>query len=669
MHATANKTTKAAEAVQSQAAANGKPAAGRFPRQTPRWAAAGRSAIQFSLQVNAPGDRYEQEADRVAEQVMRMPLNETVQRRTCACGRPAGPDGRCEQCKRKQRNIQRNSSGDAGSTTAPPIVNQTLSQPGRPLDRATRSFMESRFSEAGFGQDFGRVRVHADDAAAASAEAVEATAYTAGRNIVFNQGQYRPGTDAGRRLLAHELVHVLQQQGAPPAVQRAPLTPLDLDTSTAGLHQQLAADYAQATGQQPTAGVQYTHQYQAWLAGEADKFAFQAPKVVRSNPLDRLKNGRIEAHTFLTINGIKFADGLSIGDLAERYKKAIAPPNVTSTAEASGVSCRFGDDFKVQSSAEILINTAPGPQGWQKTMNPVNVLQPVDQPTCAGQSAVPVTLRGQPTDQKYDEIIEKGEREHVAALEGLHNKHFVPYYHYVRNLQATGPNDGDCATNLRQQIGTRADQAALGFIFGDLAETQRFDDPNVGTHHASIVPTINPGCKSITLTAGQVRKQQPGLGPGNVRTIAPTSTAVDPAKLAVSGNALVQNGTTLRTFTSPANATQALQLFQHYGITEIVRLGTFEFLLVGGKAPSGPLAGPTERNIDPGYYQVTFGITGPDNWTIVEAVGDQVNLIHDFGPNRDRAYSAVALMHQHGFNREVWIGPDDNKELHYFRKD
>jgi hypothetical protein len=99
-----------------------------------------------------------------------------------------------------------------------------------------------------------------------------------------------------------------------------------------------------------------------------------------------------------------------------------------------------------------------------------------------------------------------------------------------------------------------------------------------------------------------------------------------------------------------------------------VRLGTFEFLLVGGKAPAAPW--PTHRaQHRSGYYQVTFGITGPDNWTIVEAVGDQVNLIHDFGPNRDRAYSAVALMHQHGFNREVWIGPDDNKELHYFRKD
>ena len=113
--------------------------------------------------------------------------------------------------KKPAGTIQRRPSGGGGDpAVAPPIVHQTLSRPGRPLDSATRHFMEARFS-----RDFGAVRVHTGEAAAASAESVRARAYTHGSNIVFNQGQYRPNSQAGRRLLAHELVHVVQQQGTP----------------------------------------------------------------------------------------------------------------------------------------------------------------------------------------------------------------------------------------------------------------------------------------------------------------------------------------------------------------------------------------------------------------------------------------------------------------------
>jgi hypothetical protein len=82
-----------------------------------------------------------------------------------------------------------------------------LRSPGESLDTETRAFMEPRF-----GHDFSHVRVHADTKAAKSAHAVNAMAYTVGRNLVFGAGQYRPGTNAGRQLLAHELTHVAQQR-------------------------------------------------------------------------------------------------------------------------------------------------------------------------------------------------------------------------------------------------------------------------------------------------------------------------------------------------------------------------------------------------------------------------------------------------------------------------
>jgi len=104
--------------------------------------------------------------------------------------------------------LQRQAVGEPGGFEAPPIVHEVLRSPGQPLDEQTRTFMESRF-----GYNFGPVQVHTDDKAAESARAVSARAYTVGRHVVMGQGEYAPGTDAGRRLLAHELVHVVQQSG------------------------------------------------------------------------------------------------------------------------------------------------------------------------------------------------------------------------------------------------------------------------------------------------------------------------------------------------------------------------------------------------------------------------------------------------------------------------
>ena len=183
--------------------------------------------LQPKLAINQPGDAYEQEADRVAEQVMRMPdptirpshqlaagksSNAALQRK-CACGGTPGPDGECESCKKKREaGLQRKESATAASSPpnyAPPIVHEVLRSPGQPLEPALRHDMESRF-----GHDFSLVRVHTDDAAKQSARDVTAHAYTVGSDVVFGAGQFMPETHHGRRLIAHELTHVLQQSGS-----------------------------------------------------------------------------------------------------------------------------------------------------------------------------------------------------------------------------------------------------------------------------------------------------------------------------------------------------------------------------------------------------------------------------------------------------------------------
>lgn len=93
-----------------------------------------------------------------------------------------------------------------GQAAAPSIVHDVLRSSGQPLDPATHAFMEPRF-----GYDFSHVRVHTDPKAATSSQSIQALAYTAGRDIVFSSGQYSPHTEQGKRLLAHELAHVVQQ--------------------------------------------------------------------------------------------------------------------------------------------------------------------------------------------------------------------------------------------------------------------------------------------------------------------------------------------------------------------------------------------------------------------------------------------------------------------------
>jgi hypothetical protein len=189
-----------------------------------------RFPIHRKLAIGVVDDPFESEADSIAEQVITVskrvdPIRETGQagiRRKCAC---EGSDVECAACrKERERIIQRKAADTTTSIEAPPIVHQVLSSPGRPLDPATRGFFEPRF-----GFDFSQVRVHTGKKAEESAAAVNAVAYTVGPNVVFGTGRYLPSTSEGKRLMAHELTHVVQQRGLAPAdirtLQRQQPTP------------------------------------------------------------------------------------------------------------------------------------------------------------------------------------------------------------------------------------------------------------------------------------------------------------------------------------------------------------------------------------------------------------------------------------------------------------
>jgi len=203
------------------------------------------AGIQAKLTVGQPGDKYEQEADRVADAVMRMPdprvqrqiepeeeEEELIQTKPLAeqitqrVQRQVEPEEEEEeeliQTKALEQitpSVQRQEEEEEEEIQTKPLPSQTsevvsdvetsinsIRGGGQPLPGSTRAFFEPRF-----GQDFGQVRLHTGAQAAESARALNARAFTVGQDVVFGAGQYAPGTGDGRRLLAHEMTHVVQQ--------------------------------------------------------------------------------------------------------------------------------------------------------------------------------------------------------------------------------------------------------------------------------------------------------------------------------------------------------------------------------------------------------------------------------------------------------------------------
>jgi hypothetical protein len=247
-------------------------------------------AIQTKLAISTPGDEYEQEADRVAEQVMRMP--EPQLQRACPCS------GGCPKCQNEHtsdKHAQMNASHTShiAEAIAPPVVHEALRSSNQPLDPSTRAFMESRF-----GHSFANVRVHADRGAANAARALNARAFTIGRDVFFGAGQFTPGSPQTRATLAHELVHVVQQQsGAAPMIARQEAS--------------------------------FSEKWDAFLgagpidAYRASELAKEALKAAQQSGLPGLHNGPADAwpHCYWNCRMVQVIGAEDAADIAENHEK------------------------------------------------------------------------------------------------------------------------------------------------------------------------------------------------------------------------------------------------------------------------------------------------------------------------------------------------------------
>ncbi|MEN1783512.1 MAG: DUF4157 domain-containing protein [Bacteroidota bacterium] len=174
--------------------------------------------IQPKLRVNPPNDRYEKEADAVAQQVVNTGGTEKIQSLPSISRVRPQAQRKCHRCEEEDQVLQR--KGEGGYTANKSVSNgiQQALGGGEVMDTHTSTTMSSRF-----GTSFDHVRVHTGAKAAQMSEAVNAKAFTVGNDIFFNSGTYQPHTREGQRLLAHELTHVIQQSGRPKTLQRQPL--------------------------------------------------------------------------------------------------------------------------------------------------------------------------------------------------------------------------------------------------------------------------------------------------------------------------------------------------------------------------------------------------------------------------------------------------------------
>ena len=186
--------------------------------------------IQAKLTIGQPNDKYEQEADRVADEVMRMPEAQ-VQRQskemieTKPIGEQIIPLIQRQPEAEEEELLQSKSNGKIPHMTSnlESRIN-ALQSGGQSLSKETRNFFEPRF-----GQDFSKVRVHNNSNANQLARSINARAFTRGSDIVFGGGEYSPGSQGGKRLLGHELTHVVQQnQGRVQAI--SPMKGTSMDT-------------------------------------------------------------------------------------------------------------------------------------------------------------------------------------------------------------------------------------------------------------------------------------------------------------------------------------------------------------------------------------------------------------------------------------------------------
>jgi hypothetical protein len=389
--------------------------------------------------------------------------------------------------------LQRRATSDPGRGVAPPIVHDVLRSPGKPLDDVTRAMFEPRF-----GWDFSHVRVHTDARAAESARAVNALAYTVGRNIVFGQGQHSPHTSAGRHLLAHELVHVVQQRGQSissqaPLVVNQPGDVLEKESQRvvdsmsldrAPLH--LAVHGVKGLGTPPAeenplaAGIHMSSRCDRAVLSRAKSVAISAlgyPMIQReAHFVDGPVNLAFGADIMLGLSTAGVTDPILngtplIGGRQKAQALAVSSmngPEIDSSATGTGTQCWIKSvPFNEGSFQEFVPSNGP----WRMVTKPGPLADAFDDfplPNCRVKSQdATVNVHGLPSDADFQEHITEHEDHHANDIKSMFRLHVMPWDFAMRQAAASkqmfqGADLPACQASLF---------AAMGGSPGDIATT------------------------------------------------------------------------------------------------------------------------------------------------------------------------------------------------------
>ena len=319
--------------------------------------------LQLKLKIGRPGDSYEQEADFMADRIMSMPEPYAVRRQP-----EEEPEEKEEEETVNSMELRREPEEEEGDKEIAPMSNEisrevdededeetvnpksqmgktpeiahtvqnninSMRGGGQPLPLSTRAFFEPRFN-----RDFSGVRLHTDSRAAETAKSINARAFTVGRNIAFGTGQYSPETSSGKRLLAHELTHTVQQERGEKQVQ-------SYETAE---HVQLGE--TQAELKRSFAPTSYTVRKGDRLSIIANKFGITVGELKNANKA-KLKKWTAKDGSGRMIEGFNAGEIVSIPQkLNEFAKTAIKDKSAKFTVNGVvldyGVGIAMGDFFE-----------------------------------------------------------------------------------------------------------------------------------------------------------------------------------------------------------------------------------------------------------------------------------------------------------------------------------
>lgn len=413
------------------------------------------------------------------------------------------------------------------STTVPPIVYEALRSPGQPLDATTRAIFEPRF-----GHDFSQVRVHTDTKAAESARAVNALGYTVGKNIVFGDHQYAPGGTAGRRLLAHELAHVVQQRiprDAPPSgigavadqlEREADSTAVELTGESQGSHQAfagVAGPWTLRPGEEPFS--QNMFHGATSVVNEAASIPRRLPILTPAkgmvvqrkatfsagtvhevrNAAEQIVKGGPAGTTLPALNGKNLRDAASA-------EAAIKGPEIQSAPKAGGaVKCSLKTvPENVGSFDETVLSAGP----WSTQAQKQDVAQRLGLPACKGAGRVTLAANGKPSDADVAKANRTHEDHHATDDEAMFNATIGKWDKKMTDAETAktvfeGATRTDCETALNQAMGGPPKKVADSYFNGCLGAGTAFHATATGGELTASNATSDAACNKAEIDVRQ----------------------------------------------------------------------------------------------------------------------------------------------------------------------